>query len=323
MVTKNTDMMWAYMLQLNHNLGLPFGEKLPDSMCFTENQTDEAVWRQMIDFLALHGFNTVVIDVGDSMEYEKHPEISIKGAWSKDKLKKELEYIRSRGMTPIPKLDFSANNHTWLGEYSRMIATPPYYQVCEDLITEVAEVFGYPKYFHLGMQIETSEFQQNREYLSMRQHDLWWDDLYFLIGVCDKVGCQPWIWSHWLWSDLSANVGMTDEYLKRMPRSVLQSNGWYLPIQKDRYGECINDPFQAYFRMEEAGFEQVPTCSACNGYQNIADITVGELKDKIAPERLKGYMAVPFRKTAQGYQYRLMNEAVKLSMARNKFYPKY
>ena len=50
--------------------------------------------------------------------------------------------------------------------------------------------------------------------------------------------------------------------------------------------------------------------------------TVRELKDKIAPERLKGYMVVPFRKTVQGYQYRLMNEAVRLSSARNKFYSK-
>lgn len=318
MVTENKNMMWAYLLQLNHNLGLPFGEK---QTCFMENQTDDDVWRQMIDFLASQGFNTVLIDVGDSLEYETHPEISIKGAWSKDKLKKELEYIRSRGITPIPKLDFSANNHMWLGEYSRMVSTPLYYKVCKDLITEVAEVFGYPKYFHLGMQKETPEYQKDRDYLCIRQSELWWHDLYFLIDVCERIGCQPWIWSHWLWSDLTTNKGKTDEYLKRMPRSVLQSNGWYVAIKKNKQGEYINDPFQAYLRMEEAGFEQVPTCSNCNGFRDNADITVGELKDKIAPERLKGYMAVPFRKTAQGYQYRLMNEAAKLSTARNKFYP--
>ena len=93
MVTENKNMMWAYLLQLNHNLGLPFGEK---QTCFMENQTDDDVWRQMIDFLASQGFNTVVIDVGDSLEYETHPEISIKGAWSKDKLKKELENLQNK-----------------------------------------------------------------------------------------------------------------------------------------------------------------------------------------------------------------------------------
>ena len=312
-----TEMMWAYLLQLNHNLALPFGESVA---YFAENQTNDAVWRQMVDFLASQHYNTVLIDVGDSVQYESHPEISIRGAWTKDKLKEELAYIRSRGLTPIPKLDFSGNNHIWLGDYARMMATPPYYAVCEALIREVAEVFGYPRYFHLGMQKETPEYQKDREYFCMRQHDLWWHDLFFLADVCERVGCQPWIWSHWLWSDLIANKGRTDEYLERMPRSILQSNGWYLPIQKNLKGECINDPFLAYYRMEKAGFEQVPSCSTCNGYRNIADITVGELKDKIAPERLKGFMAVPLRKTAQGYQYRLMNEAVKLSAARNKYY---
>ena len=46
-----------------------------------------------------------------------------------------------------------------------------------------------------------------------------------------------------------------------------------------------------------------------------------EFKDKIAPERLKGYMTAPWYGTRTGEQYRLMNDAVKLGMAKAKVYP--
>ncbi len=143
--------MWAYMIQLSNNMWGDQGSKWWSAPYEEELSTDYKVWRQVIDFLPSQGFNTVLIDVGDAIQYETHPEISIKGAWSKDMMKQELDYMRSIGLTPIPKLNFSTGHDTWLKEYSRMVSTPVYYKVCEDLIKEVAELFGYPEYFHLGM----------------------------------------------------------------------------------------------------------------------------------------------------------------------------
>ena len=53
----------------------------------------------------------------------------------------------------IPKLNFSACHDIWLKDYSRMLSTPIYYEVCRDVIQEVCEVFK-PRYFHLGMDEE-------------------------------------------------------------------------------------------------------------------------------------------------------------------------
>ena len=68
--------------------------------------------------------------------------VAIPGAWSKDKLKAELDRLRGIGLTPLPKLNFSACHDIWMKDYSRMLSTKPYYEFCKDIITEVAELFG-------------------------------------------------------------------------------------------------------------------------------------------------------------------------------------
>lgn len=309
-------MMWVYMLQLGTNM---FGDD-PTNQYYPYNpgiMIDEKVWRQTIDFLPAQGFNTVLVDVADAVQYERHPEISIEGAWSKDKLKKELDYMRSLGLTPIPKLNFSAAHDAWLGEYSRMLATPKYYEVCRDVITEVAEVFDYPEYFHLGMDEENPENQVRKMFLCVRQHDLLWHDMYFLFDVCEKLGMRPWVWS-----DLCWNEKMTKEYMKRMPKSVLQSNWWYRGAEKDSEGKYLSKSFEAYRWLEREGFDQVPTCSTCFGYDKSALETMRELKVEIAPERLKGYMTAPWGGGPRpNNQYRLMNDALKFYVAKKEYYP--
>ena len=187
--------MWAYLIHLGDNMWADYFEKWHVAPYYDELSLDENVWRQVIDFLPSQGFNTVLIDVGDAMQYERHPEISVKGAWSKDKLRKELNYIRSLGMTPLPKLNFSAGHDGWLGIYSYMISTPEYYRVCSDLIREVAELFGNPALFHLGMDEETAGNQAAYGLVRVRQKDLLWRDMNYLFNLCDQVGARPWVWS--------------------------------------------------------------------------------------------------------------------------------
>ena len=99
--------MWAYMLKLSSNMWGDIGADLPYAPFDKELTTDDDTWKEVVDFLPTQGFNAVLIDVGDGIQYESHPEVSIPGAWSKDKLKKQLDYMRSLGLTPIPKLNFS------------------------------------------------------------------------------------------------------------------------------------------------------------------------------------------------------------------------
>jgi len=95
--------------------------------------------------------NALVLDLGDGVRWDSHPEIAVENAWTPAKLREELDRARELGIEPLPKLNFSTAHDAWLGPYSRMVSTPQYYEVCRDLIDEASELFGRPRLFHLGM----------------------------------------------------------------------------------------------------------------------------------------------------------------------------
>lgn len=305
--------MWAYMLKLGANMWGDEGSTHKYSIFRETLITDDKIWRETVDFLPSQGINTVLIDVGDGMQYESHPEISTIGAWSKDKLRKELDHIRSLGMTPIPKLNFSAAHDAWLKQYSRMLSTPIYYQVCEDIIKEVAEVFDYPEYFHLGMDEEDAYYQRKLSYVCIRQHDLWWHDAYFFFDVCEKVGARPWVWAGCCWYD-------PETYFKKMPKSVLQSNWKYTKIEREPDGTYDNIQVQTYLNLEEKGYDQVPTSSTCRVWYNSLE-TMQISKEHISSEHLVGHLTAPWVFTTPQMKYALLHDALQFGSAKREVYP--
>lgn len=316
--------IWAYLIHLSDNMWTdvvyPTGRNALGNMTGSYSETlkvDYETWRKTIDFLPLQGFNTVLIDVGDAVQYDSHPEISLPNAWSKDKLKEELDHMRSIGLTPIPKLNFSTCHDAWLGEYSRMVSTPKYYQVCEDLIKEVAELFGYPKLFHIGMDEENADMQKSFRYCCIRQKDLWWKDLYFYCDVCEKVGARPWVWSDGVWTYFKKQ----EEFLQKMPKSVLQSNWWYQNLVFEKDYKVPDFRYEAYLTLNEHGFDQVPTASVCWGRAGNAEQTM-ELCKKFCDDNLiKGYMTAPWRMTYKQNLYGLMFDAVCFNEGKKHIYP--
>jgi len=307
------NMMWGYLIHLSTNMWAEPGTVWHTAPWQDVLTTDDETWRKVIDFLPSQGINTLVIDVGDAIQYETHPEISIPGAWSKDKMKKELDYIRSLGITPLPKLNFSACHDAWMKEYSRMLSTSIYYQVCEDLIREVAEVFSYPEYFHLGMD---EEWDQNKENMVIvRPRRIWWNDVNFFFGVCDKVGARPWVWSDPCWNT-------PDEYLKNMSKSVVQSNWYYKTIEKNADGIYEKKEIQTFAKLDEAGFDQVPACSAVYRFYN-AEHMMKMGKEVIAPERMLGYLTCPWFMTEPEQYYSLINDAFRFGIAKSRVYPEH
>lgn len=305
--------MWAYMMKLSTNMWGDPGGTWKYAPYESELTTDDAVWKQVIDFLPSQGINTVLIDVGDAIEYESHPEISIRGAWSKDKMKKQLDYMRSLGLAPIPKLNFSTGHDSWLKDYSRMVSTSIYYQVCEDLIKEVAELFGYPEYFHLGMDEETAQNQTWLAYCCIRQKELWWHDAYFFFNVCEKVGARPWVWADFCWHE-------PETYLAKMPKSVLQSNWAYGGVHKNPDGTYKSIEYQTYVKLNEAGFDQVPTSSTWTHWYNSKE-TMELSRESISPEHLVGHMTAAWQFTRPYAIYMLLNDAYQFGNAKKEIYP--
>jgi hypothetical protein len=215
------------------------------------------------------------------VRYRSHPEIAVKGAWSVDRLKREISRIRAMGLEPIPKLNFSTCHDHWLGPYSRMVSTPVYYRVCRDLIAEVCRIFGRPRFFHLGMDEETAQHQRTFRYVVIRQHDLWWHDMKFLIRQVERAGVRPWIWSDYIWHH-------GREFLRQMPKSVLQSNWYY-----DRKFSPKIGYVKAYLDLDRHGYDQVPTGANILASWAHPDSFPGNVRfctRNLAKRRLKGFL---------------------------------
>jgi hypothetical protein len=299
-------MIWADLIHLSYNMWedhVPLKYRDENYNCTTCQEArewahgyrpnltfDDPTWNALLNEMSVAGMNMVVIDLGDAIQYESHPEIAVKNAWKPEKLKSELAKVRKLGLEPIPKLNFATTHDIWMGKYSRMVSSDIYYAVCRDLINEVIALFDHPRFFHLGMDEETAAHQVNQDYAVIRQNDLWWGDLYFFIGEVEKNGVRPWVWSDYAWHK-------PDMFFRKMPKSVLQSNWYYgsnfdvktLSDQEKPYVKLYND-------LEKYGYDQVPTGSNHSVPENF-ESTVDYCKKIIDPTRLSGFMTAPWRPT--------------------------
>lgn len=319
------EMMWAYLIHLGSNMWndavgpdpvVSFGEgtlrrQLP--VYHQEMLAEREIWRNTVDFAAVEGVNTLVIDLGEGLQYESHPELAIPGAWTKDELRAELARLRSMGITPIPKLNFSACHDAWLGEYRLMRCTDTYYRVRRELIDEVCVLFDHPAYFQIGMDEENLACQRTMGIVTIRNEAQWWKDFYMLVDDCERNGARAWCWSDYYWEH-------PDVFARRMPKSVLQSNWCYDELKpKGPDGHYPNISYQAYIDLDRLGYDQVPTAS-CWGYiHNIEQTVLLTLHEKLDPERLYGFMAAPWVFTTELNRYALMDNAHKLGLCRKNY----
>ena len=205
--------IWALLVHLSMHFAYDYFESLP---------FDDDMWQWTLENAVQAGYNTIILDVGDGLQFASHPEIAAKGAWTREKMRAEVARCREMGLTLIPKLNFSAPHSNWLGKYRRMISTDVYYEVCQDLIKEVYELFDHPDYIHIGMDEEDEAHgRKNKEgYFMIRRGELYWHDLRFLLNCVKATGAKPWIW-------YDAFTNHHEEYVKRVEKNEVLLSPWY------------------------------------------------------------------------------------------------
>lgn len=304
-------MMYAYLIHLSANMWRKKGQKSAnikdeeDAIYRDEMYCDRETWRKITDFLPSCGINTLLIDVGDGMQFDRHPEISIKGAWSKAELKEELNRLRAMGITPLPKCNFSAGHNGWLKEYAYMIGTDLHLEICKDVIEEIIEVFDTPKFFHLGLEEEDAVNQLNQPVAMIRAPYKKLEDANFLFDVCRAKGVRPWIWA--VKADVEA-FGGDEAFCQGIGKDVLLS-GWY-------YGHINNCPdptkgcsmAEYYKKFAEWGYEQVPTSSTWSWHLNSKE-TLFFCKNHVKDGSVIGHMTAPWHLTVPKKLYAHYNDA--------------
>jgi len=285
----NQNFMWANLVHLGSNMwneeGNTKGREHRSTPCASPKlRFFRETWDAHMQELRDSGVNTLIIDVGESLRYESHPELAAEGAFTHDQMKAEVDKLKGMGFEVIPKLNFSACHDIWLKDYSRMLSTPVYYEVCRDVIRDVCEVFK-PKHFHLGMDEETADHQRNFIYAVVRQGDLWWHDFYYLLDIVEKENARAWVWSDYMWH-------YPEIFLAKMPKTVVQNN-WYYPGKfseaDEGFTESMAMRLNAFRLLDEHGYDQVPTGSVFSAKDNIEKLTAF-CKENISSEHLLGMM---------------------------------
>ena len=77
--------MWAQLIQLGSNMwneeGNTKGREHRSTPCASPIFLfDRAAWDSNIFNLKAAGVNTLILDIGEAMRYESHPEIAVKGS---------------------------------------------------------------------------------------------------------------------------------------------------------------------------------------------------------------------------------------------------
>jgi len=185
--------LWGILVQLSLNMWPKHYEDLYEGF-------DEDTWGRILEACHDAGLNTILLDVGDGVQYDSHPEISIKNAWSKERVHQEVARCRALGITLIPKLNFSTSHHQWLGDYTHMVSSKIYYRVVRDLIGEVYEMFERPPFIHLGMDEESVRYSDQNGYHVYRTGDALWHDMRYMLDCVTQLGAKPWIWADFLFA---------------------------------------------------------------------------------------------------------------------------
>lgn len=299
---------WGYLVNLSFNMwGDRGAPKTPeDRVAKPFLRFDMSLWNDLLPKMHEAGVTMVLLDLGDGVKYDSHPEIAVKDAWTPDKLREELARVRALGMEPIPKLNFSTAHDLWLGPYARQVSTDAYYGVCADLIGETVKLFDKPRLFHIGMDEETCENQGTYEYVVVRQHDLWWHDVEFLFAQLQKQDVRPWTWSDYCRRH-------PEEFFSRMPKSVLQSSYFY-----EAEINAADAAVEAYLNLESHDYEQAPTGSNRLSPVNFEN-TVTWCMDRISSANLKGFVQTSWLPTLEQYRRQHFDALDQLAKARVKY----
>lgn len=296
---------------------------------------DDSAWEKIVNKAEETGFNQIVLDIGEGLHFGSHPELAHPGAWTRERVREEVKALKARGITLIPKMNFSATHHLWLGDYRRMIGLPKYYEVCRDLINEVYYLFDKPEFIHLGMDEEDDpQFFKYMDIVCYRQGEKLWQDIQFLCDCVRDLGATPWIWA-------DTAFLYPEEFFKHIKPDNIMLSPWnyrglkeehYTPIAGSQYEEAYKGTGYKYVEEDplcvrymnrsvptaEAGYNIVPCASIIWNKYN-ADDVVEYFMANAPADRLAGFMVAPWKKTTEEHVDEIIANMEALKAARDKF----
>ena len=119
--SRGSRVIWSILLHLGGNMWNEEGnprdrEHDPDSQASSVLRFSRPLWRRYLERLKACGVNMILLDLGEGLRYESHPELAVEGSWTRDEMAAELGHMRDMGFEVVPKLNFSACHDIWMKE---------------------------------------------------------------------------------------------------------------------------------------------------------------------------------------------------------------
>lgn len=322
------------------NLGVKWSSSYRNK---TELYFEEDVWKDMTEACVQSGFNTIFVDLHEGLQYGSHPELSADGAWSRQKMRREIKRLKEMGITLCPKLNFSACHDYWLGEYRKMRSTKEYYRVCRELITELCVFFEDSPYFHIGMDEEDLKHVQWAELACFRQGKQLWFDMQYLLDCVRDCGKTPIIWGDAImynYEEFKKNISAEDLIIMHYYYHGVKEEHWIRTDSREDYykyyyvnghyaGQGMeilerDDPFYIAFRENvhrsvQDGYKAIFCVSNFYRHEHNADDVVDMLINDWKEEGLEGIITAMWTPSVAEYREQNIEGIRLLSNAFQKY----
>ena len=120
-----------------------------------EVRFDRALMAELVDLSAESGFNALIFDIADAVEYKTHPDLKRAYTVPMQELAELASRARDRGLEVIGKLNFSKSDryrhNWWFRPYRELPDDDEYFQHAWQVIDEVLEAVEPSSRFHIGM----------------------------------------------------------------------------------------------------------------------------------------------------------------------------
>ncbi len=313
-------MLWVYMIYLGTNM---WSEKdslvrfnKNDAYFHDEMYTDKATWKAVTDFAVKAGFNALLVDIGEGLQLDSHPELAAKGAWTKQEMKAEIDRLNKMGMTVIPKLNFASTHDAWFKTFGHKLNTAEYFKAQREIIHEVIELFR-PPIIHLGLDEEShreNRMQNRYGYSSYRYGEEYALNLNHCVKCAVEKGVRPWLWA-------GLATYSWDEFASYSPHDAIYGACNYEQKRNVPKSEIYYQMlFDTAKNLDKLGYDQIPAVSTCYDYYSVDD-SLEFFKEVISPKHRLGIVSAPWCRTGKDDLYSLMADAKIFAYARKKYFP--
>ena len=229
---------------------------------------------RIVDIVASAGYNTIVVQIANSVEIDSAPALTRRGAWTKEEFRQFVSYAAERDLQVVPEFKFLTHQEKFLqGHYPSLmynaVTYDPRKQAVYDIVFSILQEFIElidPPAIHIGHdEVVGWNKEHARKHLAegerMLPAELFAADVRVIHDFLDGKNVETWMWGDMLLtsdefptmlaSHLHGGVGNYGKQLRStLPRDIVICDWHYTDQQLE---------FPSLTTLQQDGFRVIAT----------------------------------------------------------------